>query len=319
MRSRLGRANGFTLIELLVVVAIIAILIGLLLPALGRARDAARNLACTNHLRQNVLAFSVYAGDYDGDYPPVLDAAPDPGTGRMSMHWYDTERIGQYLSRSEVDTVVSSPSGNETMSGGSMVCPNHPSGGRSYSMNFWAASAAAWQVRSDGTLETWRPGRNRLDPSEAERGRWFNQAVASPARTMLLVESWGLLPGTVGTEARWYAPAHVGREGTPAERFGAGAGIDPSVFAGAWVDRAPELLGIGADELFAYIPYGRHPSVADDPLTQQGRANFGFVDGHVNAFAPFDLIDEDLDSNLEVLWSPADPSIDDDEDEDDDD
>ena len=70
------RRKGFTLIELLVVVAIIALLVSILLPALGRARELAKRIVCSSQLAGIGRSIALYLNDYEDDYPTIHTGQP---------------------------------------------------------------------------------------------------------------------------------------------------------------------------------------------------------------------------------------------------
>jgi len=209
--------RGFTLVELLVVIGIIAVLVSLLLPALGAARRQANGVVCRSNLRQIATGFVMYANDHDGALPPLAERQPVGNPiprANAGVHWY--EFLGE---RKYVPVGV-----GET--------PDV----RGYVLGVWRCPAVTDdQVRAAGSFG-WGGGYGVQSLRVFRYHEYRNPATAPPRKggpritrvkpqsTLWLVGDTGRPGGTPGAYWTWVGTYTPDTGGTPAfNRSGSGA------------------------------------------------------------------------------------------------
>jgi len=239
---------AFTLVELLVVIALIATLIGLLVPALGQARKSARTLVCLSNVRQIELAHSLYADAYKGAFvdaglahggPPNLTSINASWINMMKPFYGGTVNVRSPLDKSEFWAL--SQSGTDPgytldeftrlTAGGKSIPLTQLARWTSYGLNDWLTTST-------------RPGLEPLEP--------FNNLnkVVSPSTTVHFLQ----MTQTQTANAKYAKSDHV--------------------HSAEWGDGPPDSApAIAATQIDLAVHGGK-------PASWNGLSNYGYLDGH---------------------------------------
>jgi hypothetical protein len=244
------RRPGFTLFQLLLILALLALLLGLLLPAIQRARLLAARTRCGNNLRQICLATINCADTHGSLMPPVLGPYPNMdhtlagnGDGTLFFHILPyLEQDNLYKSASDGKTYAAWNNGTYARVMPTYLCPNDPTGGSSHLHDGWlATSSYAANFLVFG---------NTQDRSLTGRGKFPASITDGTSNTIFFTEryqechgdpcAWGYFGAST------WAPAFAYLNGGKFQAAPSEARCDPTLPQGAHVGGITVGMGDGS-------------------------------------------------------------------------
>lgn len=303
---------AFTLIELLVVISIIALLIEILLPALGSARSEAKAIACGANLRQVAIAMTTYTTEYDGYFPPsyVYPTTAWNGSGNGSFTWDINQQLGTGSSNGYAHWSYFLMN-NSVLEENAFACPQMEYGGHPATNPYadaevdgqgdgggsgidrqarWMAYAGNEAIIPRNKFASTNPRPNRL-----VRGAEVKEASDTIVATEYIdsypaISTGGTAPGISKSHRSiqpfWNAGGNYGDAASWTGNFI--TYVDPNSLAN-YQTALDGSQGITDQPLNAV---GRHHPKVDS--ASGGTANFAFVDGHVGRMTVQQTLDDFL-------------------------